>query len=326
MRCSAGSSPSSIVRCMAWMAMDVPAPTVTCRRTSFSCRRRARKPGSSCCRSDADGIPGRTIRCSGRSTPTIFVSTATGQRFSQSARERPGARGVLAAAELPADRSGHQSTVGGNYGGRLAHGSDGQRRQTHRRGWQNPWPRDPNRSGGYQLDGRFADLQEQALGALLSHAQIQTPPPQRMLEDLAAFQRTLFTNTRVRALSDAVAAGMRLFPMPILRFPGSSRRARSCSRAPAVIVTAAPANPPRRRPWFVITISPLNARAPWTPCRRRDSTSSLVPSAWRATHARMRSRCPTAPRCVASVPILAARCSPGLSEGRRRSMTGTSWT
>ena len=65
---------------------------------------------------------------------------------------------------------------------------------------QNPWPRDPNRSGGYQLDGRFADLQEQALGALLSHAQVQKPPPQRMLDDLAAFQRTLFTNHRVRAL------------------------------------------------------------------------------------------------------------------------------
>ena len=28
----------------------------------------------------------------------------------------------------------------------------------------NPWPRGPNASGGYQLDGRFATLQEQALG------------------------------------------------------------------------------------------------------------------------------------------------------------------
>ena len=71
----------------------------------------------------------------------------------------------------------------------------------------NPWPRGPNGSGGYQLDGRFADLQEQALGALLSHAQVQKPPPQRMLDDLAAFQRTLFTNHRVRALSAAIDAG-----------------------------------------------------------------------------------------------------------------------
>lgn len=65
----------------------------------------------------------------------------------------------------------------------------------------NPGPRDPNRAGGYQLDARFADLREQALGALLSHAQVQKPPPQRMLDDLAAFQRILFTNHRVRALA-----------------------------------------------------------------------------------------------------------------------------
>jgi len=76
----------------------------------------------------------------------------------------------------------------------------------------NPWPRNPNRGGGYQLDGRFADLQEQALGALLSHAQVQKPPPQRMLDDLAAFQRTLFTNSRVRALSAAIDAGKALLP------------------------------------------------------------------------------------------------------------------
>jgi cytochrome c peroxidase len=75
-----------------------------------------------------------------------------------------------------------------------------------------PWPRDPNRSGGYQLDGRFADLQEQALGALLSHAQVQKPPPQRTLDDLAAFQRILFTNQRVRALSAAIDAGRTPLP------------------------------------------------------------------------------------------------------------------
>ena len=76
----------------------------------------------------------------------------------------------------------------------------------------NPWPRDPNRTGGYQLDGRFANLQEQALGALLGHAQVQKPPPQLMLDDLAAFQRTLFTNQRVRALSAAIDAGSTTLP------------------------------------------------------------------------------------------------------------------
>ena len=37
----------------------------------------------------------------------------------------------------------------------------------------NPWPRGPNHFGGYQLDGRLATLQEQALGALTNHAQAQ---------------------------------------------------------------------------------------------------------------------------------------------------------
>ncbi len=76
----------------------------------------------------------------------------------------------------------------------------------------NPWPRGPNPSGGYQLDGRFTTLQDQALGALLAHAAIQHPPEQRLLDDLSSFQRVLFTNERVRALSDAVSAGT--LPLP----------------------------------------------------------------------------------------------------------------
>jgi cytochrome c peroxidase len=76
----------------------------------------------------------------------------------------------------------------------------------------NPWPRGPNPSGGYQLDGRFLTLQEQALGALLSHAQIQNPPPQQLLDDLNSFQQILFTNERVRALSDAIDAGVTPLP------------------------------------------------------------------------------------------------------------------
>ena len=58
----------------------------------------------------------------------------------------------------------------------------------------------PNPTGGYQLDARVASLQEQALGAFINHAQIQDAVPQRMLDDLASFQRVLFTNHRVRAL------------------------------------------------------------------------------------------------------------------------------
>jgi cytochrome c peroxidase len=76
----------------------------------------------------------------------------------------------------------------------------------------NPWPRGPNTTGGYQLDGRFLNLQEQALSALLSHAQIQNSPPQRLLDDLSSFQRVLFTSERVRALSIAIDQGVTPLP------------------------------------------------------------------------------------------------------------------
>src|SRR5262249_37309684 len=76
----------------------------------------------------------------------------------------------------------------------------------------NPWPRGPNPTGGYQLDARVATLQEQALGALVNHAQIQQAPPAGMLDDLAAFQRALFTSHRVQVLSDAIEAGESRLP------------------------------------------------------------------------------------------------------------------
>jgi cytochrome c peroxidase len=66
------------------------------------------------------------------------------------------------------------------------------------------WPRDPNPTGGYQLDARLQTLQEQALGALVNHAQIEQTAPPRLLDDLTSFQRVLFTNPRVRALAHAV--------------------------------------------------------------------------------------------------------------------------
>jgi cytochrome c553 len=76
----------------------------------------------------------------------------------------------------------------------------------------NPWARGPNVSGGYQLDGRKATLQEQAAGAFVAHAQVLGAPSQRLLDDLAAFQNLLFSSPRVRALADAVAAGTSPLP------------------------------------------------------------------------------------------------------------------
>jgi cytochrome c peroxidase len=78
----------------------------------------------------------------------------------------------------------------------------------------NPWARGPNVSGGYQLDGRFATLQEQALAALTAHAEIHVAPRQVMLDDLSAFQNVLFSSPGVRRLSMAVSAGVTPLPDP----------------------------------------------------------------------------------------------------------------
>jgi cytochrome c peroxidase len=76
----------------------------------------------------------------------------------------------------------------------------------------NPWPRGPGEFGGYQWDARVTTLQQQALGALTNHAAIEEAAPQQLLDDLSAFQRVLFTNHRVRRLSDALRAGTSPLP------------------------------------------------------------------------------------------------------------------
>ena len=63
-------------------------------------------------------------------------------------------------------------------------------------------------------DGRFATLQEQALGALRAHAEIQIMPPQQLLDDLSAYQSVLFSSRGVRNLADAIRAGASSLPDP----------------------------------------------------------------------------------------------------------------
>jgi cytochrome c peroxidase len=111
----------------------------------------------------------------------------------------------------------------------------------------NPWPRGPNATGGYQLDARVTTLQEQALGALTNHAQIQNPPPPQLLDDIAAFQRGLFTNPQVRALSDAITAGAALPdpdpPLTELEQQGKAVFVRACAQChggPTESTTQAP--------------------------------------------------------------------------------------
>jgi cytochrome c peroxidase len=72
----------------------------------------------------------------------------------------------------------------------------------------------PNLRGGYQHDARFGTLQEQARGALLGHAQVQVEPPASLLDDLAAFEQTLFSSPRVAALAEAIFDPSTSFPDP----------------------------------------------------------------------------------------------------------------
>ena len=76
------------------------------------------------------------------------------------------------------------------------------------------WPRGPNTTGGYQLDGRVDTLQHQALGALHGHAEIAIDPPASWLDDVASFQLTQFSSPSVRELADAMAAGTTPLPDP----------------------------------------------------------------------------------------------------------------
>jgi len=74
-------------------------------------------------------------------------------------------------------------------------------------------PNGPNRQGGFQHDARFGTLQEQARGALFAHAQVTVEPPARLLDDLAAFQATLFSSPGVERLANAILTAS-AFPDP----------------------------------------------------------------------------------------------------------------
>ena len=130
----------------------------------------------------------------------------------------------------------------------------------------NPWPRGPNHTGGYQLDGRFGTLQEQALGALLNHAQIQNAAAAATARrfDLVS-ARSVHESTRARAVRRD-----RRRAYAVARYRPAAQRARAAGQdgftARALSVTAAPVSPRHRRPWFATTISSRSARGPSTPC------------------------------------------------------------
>ena len=139
------------------------------------------------------------------------------------------------------------------------------------------WPRGPNGRGGYQLDGRFATLQEQALAALTNHAQIQSAPPQQLLDDLSSFQRVLFTNERVRILSNAVRESDAILPDPDRRLTpleqqGKAVFERACGQCHGGPGQSTPQATPNNPPAPVIRFHNIFSQCP----RPVDSTARYV--------------------------------------------------
>ena len=201
-------SRSSTASWMGWAPTGARAPTATWRPTTSSSHRPASKQGSSSSNGGSGAIQMPTIRSSGRSTRTTSGRTARAP--------------VTSAIFARTVSSGSRSHCPPNI--RLIDpATNAPSAETFVDVWRsvptvndvaltgpdacNPWLRGPNEFGGYQLDARVGTLQEQALGAFTNHAQMQNAPPQQLLDDLASFQRVLFTNHRVRALSDADQRG-----------------------------------------------------------------------------------------------------------------------
>jgi cytochrome c peroxidase len=129
------------------------------------------------------------------------------------------------------------------------------------------WLRGPNQQGGYQMDARATTLQEQALGALVNHAQIQIAPPPQLLDDLSSFQRVLFTNHRVRGLADAVRAGTEPLPDPdpkltLLEEEGKAVFTRACSQCHGGPGQSTPQATPHVPPGPVIRFHRIMSQCP----------------------------------------------------------------
>jgi cytochrome c peroxidase len=129
------------------------------------------------------------------------------------------------------------------------------------------WPRGPNTTGGYQLDARRATLQEQALGALTDHAQARIEPPQQLLDDLASFQRVLFTNRRVSALADALREGTMPLPDPDrplnpLEEQGKVVFERACGQCHGGPGQSTPQATPQAPPGPVVRFHPIASQCP----------------------------------------------------------------
>lgn len=73
----------------------------------------------------------------------------------------------------------------------------------------------------YQYDGRAATLEVQALGALQSHSQISHQPSSQVLNQLAGFEKTVFSSLAAAEVAEAMAEGWPAAPVDLHFPPGS---------------------------------------------------------------------------------------------------------
>jgi cytochrome c peroxidase len=129
------------------------------------------------------------------------------------------------------------------------------------------WLRGPNQQGGYQMDARITTLQEQALGAFVNHAQVQGVPMPHVLDDLASFQRVLFSSHRVRVLADAVRDGTLPLPDPdppltVLEQQGKAVFQRACGQCHGGPGQSTPQATPHVPPGPVIRFHRIMSQCP----------------------------------------------------------------
>ncbi|MGZ5442451.1 MAG: hypothetical protein ACXW5U_19205 [Thermoanaerobaculia bacterium] len=148
-------------------------------------------------------------------------------------------------------------------------------------------PNGPNRQGGYQHDARFGTLQEQARGALLAHAEISGEPPARMLDDLATFQKTLFSSPGVEVLARAILEGATPLPDPdpelnVLEQQGKIVFTRACGQChggtlhPGTSTPEATIVRPIVRYHNIQTACPRPATDGYAPCPERLGRNALT--------------------------------------------------
>ena len=162
----------------------------------------------------------------------------------------------------------------------------------------NPWPRGPNhdRAAISSMDDFSPCRSRRWVRCSVTH-RFTIRRNQRLLDDLSSFQRVLFTNERVRALSDAIEQGVTPLPDadPRAQRAGTARqdglhsRVRAVPRRPGTIDAAGAGG-------TLTTTFSRSARGRSIRLRRRGFNLLLARRGWLATREPTKSPCRTAPR------------------------------